>query len=219
MVFFIWPFFFVFWFFSSIHNTHTQKQMIKIVKLSLFTTGCIEEVRKDLREKKRRKEVTISLPYVCRGYKALVHLFLMSAESAKPWVSPLDVGWMRIGTNCVLSWWFLAGTTAVLFLLLFPFPHGSLPQSLHLQKLLKLEIRQPVFLETFGGCLEIGLENASVLQVLMEKAREDEEENTLGRDCTGSCILLLLNFRLWRKMRSRKGIEKMELDFPGLKNA
>lgn len=96
----------------------------------------------------------------------------------------------------MLSWWFLASTTAIPFLPLFSFPHGSLPQSLHLQKLLKLETRQPVFLETFGGCLEIGLENASVLQALMEEAREDEEENTLGCDCTGSCILLLLNFRL-----------------------
>lgn len=85
MVFFIWPFFFVFWFFSSIHNTHTPKQMIKIVKLSLFTTSCIEEVRKDLREKKKKKRshhlsslclqrvqsLGSSLPYVCRECKAL----------------------------------------------------------------------------------------------------------------------------------------------------
>lgn len=60
-----------FLFFSLQYTAHIQKKTIKIVKLSLFTTGCTEEVRKDLRKKKRRKEVTISLPYVCRERKAL----------------------------------------------------------------------------------------------------------------------------------------------------
>lgn len=65
---------FLFFVFSLQYTAHIQKTKINIVKLSLFTTGCTEEVRKDLR-KKRRKEVTVSLPYICREHKALARPF------------------------------------------------------------------------------------------------------------------------------------------------
>lgn len=57
-------------FFFQRKHRHTN-QKINIVKFSLLITSCTEKVRKDFRKKK--EEVTVSLPYVCRGYKALVH--------------------------------------------------------------------------------------------------------------------------------------------------
>lgn len=111
--------------------------MIMIVKLSLPTTA--------LRKYGKIPPKVMFFSSLC----------LQKAKRLGP--ASLAVGWPRIGTNCAHSRLFLTSAIAVSFpsiiyrpsCLSFPFPTFA--------KVPEVETRQPVFLETLRGCLEIGL--------------------------------------------------------------
>lgn len=107
----------------------------------------------------------------------------MSAEGTQPWSGSVgsEVAETR-NQLWKLSWLFLTGAIAVPFpstISLPPTPpRVFLPHSWPLQKLLKLETRQPVFLEALRGCLEVVLEkNVRVLKAPAEQVREREEKH------------------------------------------
>lgn len=124
--------------------------------------------------------VTLSLPTTAlRKYEKVppkVSLFssfcLQKIQSLGP--APLAAGWPRIGTTFALSRLFLPGAFAVSFPSIFYLPSCLSSPFFAFAKVPEVETRQPVFLETFRGCLEIGL---ALVSVPMEEVWERAEGN------------------------------------------